>query len=114
MKLSIVHAGKGGSVSITHPAPGARLCSQVRLTNAAGERELRQSQARMPLEQLIGRSTVPQDLEVIEGESDVEFAVRTANRCGIGDYTLVPVADLPTDRTRRDAWKMAGGRVVYG
>ena len=108
MELCIAYE-VAGKVSIVHPVPLARLCSHVRVGDGDG---FLHSQ-RVPLCQLIGRSTLPDDLVVAEGETDQEFAARIAARTlePGQEWHAVRVSELPS-RDSRDRWKLVGGKVV--
>lgn len=111
--MKIIHTSPDGGLSVTNPAEGARLAHSVTL--ADGTIVQSGSGKPSPVDALLRRWPVAG--AVAEwAEMEAEFVARIAEKdvpADAVDMQIVNESAIPTDRTFRNAWKSAPGRVEH-
>jgi hypothetical protein len=112
MNKRIIFIRSDGGVSVVIPAPGDRRVFAVRNIQPGKEDRIEIPAPGVPVERFA--KLVSEGRVVIEKqETEVEWLDRVTARSVPTDATdvhIVDVADLPQDRTYRDAWAITRGR----
>lgn len=107
MKKIIYSPSVGDGTVVLHPSPAARLCCAVVL-----DKEIIEFEA-MPLS--AAQQQWPQSVDFIFGETEDEFVDRIWAKDVPPDAVnarLIDAADIPSDRSFRDAWRHGKEGVV--
>ena len=101
----IVYQKPDGGIAVVHPAEGARLAMSIELEDGT-----KLSGGPAPVDTFLRRW--PVDGATVEwAETEEEFLRRIAAKDAPSGASIVDAASIPTDRTFRDAWKIAGTKV---
>ncbi len=108
--MKIIYSRDDGGVNIISPAEGARLATQLQLKDGT----ILSSNMPQAVDQFLGRLPVVGST-VTWAETPTTFAERIAFKDVPSGkpYKIVDVADIPSDRTFRNAWCVEGNGIGH-